>query len=222
MLFQKRLQYRGLLTGTKASRCTFSGWHSARQALAENSHHQSAPFLQKGPKPHPPGFTFQRKVFIVHLRRTGHHHASVSEISSRAPRGPCHTPPSEQPDSICPFVPSLLITTWLFCSNVGRLRPAVCHAARCTDITAGGIAAHQPVKIPHTNPAGCLLREDKFTTVNNPRWLIFAAGSRKSLRLQNGISPQRPEWLYRLTRMRATNSPPMALPILRQSPPLPA
>ena len=62
----------------------------------------------------------------------------------------------------------------------GRLRPTVRHAARCTDITAGGIAAHQPVKIPHANPAGCLLREDKFTTVNNPCWLIFAAGSRKS------------------------------------------
>ena len=62
----------------------------------------------------------------------------------------------------------------------GRLRPAVSQTARCTDITTGGIAAHQPVEIPHANPAGCLLREDKFTTVNNPRWLIFAAGSRKS------------------------------------------
>ncbi|CSG29816.1 Uncharacterised protein [Shigella sonnei] len=47
-------------------------------------------------------------------------------------------------------------------------------------ITTFRIAAHQPVEIPHANPAGCLLREDKFTTVNNPRWLIFAAGSRKS------------------------------------------
>ena len=45
-----------------------------------------------------PGFTFQRKVFIVHLRRTGHHHASVSEFHHGHPCGPCHTLPSSSVD----------------------------------------------------------------------------------------------------------------------------
>ena len=47
-------------------------------------------------------------------------------------------------------------------------------------ITTFRIAPHQAVQVADTNPAGSLLREDKFTTMNNPRWLIFAAGSRKS------------------------------------------
>ncbi|CAM3340113.1 hypothetical protein ESCO106017_25410 [Escherichia coli] len=49
-----------------------------------------------------------------------------------------------------------------------------------THIPPFRIAPHQAVQVPDTNPAGCLLREDKLPAVDNPRWLIFATGSRKS------------------------------------------
>src|SRR5699024_7932552 len=129
----------------KASRCTFSGQCSARQALAGNSHHQSAPFLRKGPKPHP---------YRVSLSSGRFSSSTSGEQTTIA-----HLPGHNIHCRLTGYVINSLQRLWpyltvravvvnhhmvILLKRPGRLRPAVSQTARCTDITTGGIAAHQP------------------------------------------------------------------------------
>ncbi len=148
---------------TESVTLMFSGQHSALPPYAVSTRHQTH-FTHRWLRVHLHiRLHFPAKVFIVHLRRTVHHHASVSEFITGTLAGHViHRLQSSR--TYRPFVPSLLITTWLFCSNVPDPATGCLPCCPVYRHNRRWHSAHQPVKIPHANPAGCLLRE-----ANSPR-----------------------------------------------------